>query len=369
MLRFSNVLLKLFITAFIGIVLSTFSGIPPVYTIAGLLLLSFTMPKTKGVLNEFIIGDLQEEFGEYYENIGQNMKSLLTLIKQKTITPSYATSIITENDQYKASRATIGSVLQGFQKGFTPRGNPNFSPRKFDLFNMKIDLDLYPDDIKESYLGFLSDIKQEDRSKWPVVRYVIEKLVMPQLKSDLETKAYYKGVYNAPTAGTPSSASESMDGIRKLLLDGNPNLLGLGSLDADDIFDKVEDSVLKVGDEMDGVPMLMFMSPKKKLLYFRDKRNTHGTDNNYDKNKALTIDGRPEWEIVGLPGMADTDDLIITPRSNFLNLRKMKGYNQPKVETLKREVFLMLDFWEGFAFGLDELVWFNNGGVSSGSGS
>jgi hypothetical protein len=87
----------------------------------------------------------------------------------------------------------------------------------------------------------------------------------------------------------------------------------------------------------------------------RDKRNTHGTDVNYNPEQP-TVDFT-NVRIVGLPSMKGEKMIWATPKDNFLYLRKARGMKKPKVEESKREVFLMLDWWEGLGFAYDELVY------------
>lgn len=356
-----NLLLSLFSIFLLSTAVSGYFEIPLLPTFGGLVAASILMPQMpQGLAFDLILTDLKTAFGNYYLKNQQNMNRLLSLMKQKTFTPSLCTTVITEETKWRASKAVIGSIVQSFQKGFTPKGNITFTPRDFDIFNLKIDMEMYPDDIKGSWLGFLEGMDEQERAKWPFIRYAIEVHVLPQREQDLELLEYYKGVRVNPTAGTAGTTGASMNGIRKLITDGDPNDLALGTITVSNIFDKVEEASDKVPDMYKSTPMHVMMAPKWERAYWRDKRNTHGGDTNFKEGSVRSVDFSPNLNIVGVPSMAGTDDMIIMPKTNLIHLRRPGGYKAPKVEEAKREVFFMTDWWEAFAIALDELVWYHN---------
>lgn len=307
--------------------------------------------------------DLVSQFGSYYLNEGQNMDRLKAAIRQPAVTPSYAVPIIHDSDVYRTSNTSLGSIVQQFQKAFTPKGDITFKPNEIRLRNLKVDLSLYPDDVKGKWIGFLQSLTEQERANWPIVRYMLEKEVIPQIPHDLETSTYWKGVYTEATAGTAGNAEDAMDGIRRLLnnglADGTMNAISLSAAPTtSNIFDMVEEFAEEsamTNTALSGVKMRIYMSPSWLRAYFRDKRNTHGADVNYQAG-VNTIDFMPNIELVGLPSMEGADYIWATPVDNFVHLRKLNGMATPKVEESKREVFLMLDWWEAIGFHYNGLV-------------
>lgn len=314
--------------------------------------------------------DLVAAFGAYYIPEGQNMERLKGALRIPSTTPASAKPIIYDGEVYRFANVLFQEIVQQFQKAFTAKGDLTFKPNEIRLRNMKIDLALYPDDVKGSWLGFLGSITDMERANWPIVRYILENQVIPQIKSDLETQAYFKGVYVAPTPGTPGTAAGTMNGIKKLLDDGiadaSMNAVVLSAEpDSSNIFDMVEEFADNMDEVLASVPVTIYMSTGKVKAYLRDKRNTHGTDVNYTAGK-VTIDFADNVKIVGLPSMAGSDYIWATPDDNFLYLRRVNGMAEPRVEESKREVFLMLDWWEGLGFGYNPLVYvFKPGQVES----
>jgi hypothetical protein len=305
--------------------------------------------------------DLVADFGAHYINEGQNEQRLLSAIRQKTKTPMYAKPIIHDGEVYRFSNVKLGEIVQGFQKAFTAKGDATFEPNEIRLRNLKIDLALYPDDVKGSWLGFMQDLSSDERKNWPIVRYLLEKEVIPQMHHDLETKAYFKGSYVAPTAGTANNTVQAMDGIKKLLVagtdtNGNMETVALSAaITKANAFDMVEEFVDALPSEIDDVKKRVYMDPKILKWYHQDKRNTHGADVNYDPMKPVV--DFTNVELVGLPSMAGENYLWCTPEDNFLYIRRANGMKSPTVEESKREVYLMTDWWEGLGFGYDELVY------------
>lgn len=304
--------------------------------------------------------DLVTQFGAYYINEGQNESRLLSALRTPAITASYAKPIITDGEIYRFSNVVLGEIVQGFQKAFTAKGDVEFKPNEIRLRNPKIDLALYPDEVKGSWLGFLQNLNEQERAKWPIVRYLLEKEVAPQLKEDLEMKCYFNGSYVAPTPGTPGTAAGALDGVKKLLDAGisgttMQEVTLSAAVSESNAFDLVEEFVDNFDDKLSSVKMRVYMDPKILRWYLRDKRNTHGSDVNYDPNKPVV--DFTNVELVGLPSMAGAKYLWSTPVDNFLYIRRENGMKKPRVEESKREVFLMLDWWEGLGFGHDELVY------------
>lgn len=302
--------------------------------------------------------DIVADFGAYYLNEGQNESRLLSAVRQKTVTTTHAKPIITDSDVYRSANSSLGEIVQNFQKAFTVKGDVTFTPNEIRLRNLKVDLSLFPDDVKGSWLGFLSNLDDQERKNWPIVRYLLESEVIPQMSEDMELKAYYKGVYVAPVVGVASATADVMDGLKTVItagLLGNMNTVVLtAAVTAANAFDMLEEFVDQIDDVLDGEQIKVFMDPKIVRWYLRDKRNTHGTDVNYDAAKP-TVDFT-NVEIVGLPSMKGEKRFWATPNGNFVYLRKQNGMKKPKVEESKREVFLMLDWWEAVGFNYDALV-------------
>ena len=76
------------------------------------------------------------------------MARLYSAIRQSSQTTKNATIKVVKDTIYRGSKTSLGSIVQPFQKGFTPKGDLEFKPATIDLFKMKIDLAMYPDYIE-----------------------------------------------------------------------------------------------------------------------------------------------------------------------------------------------------------------------------
>jgi hypothetical protein len=307
------------------------------------------------------VSDIITQWGDYYINEGQNMDRLRSAIRYPTVTPNSARPIIVDGEVYKSSNNKMTEFVQQFQKAFTAKGDLNFEPNEIRLRRLKMDVSLYPDDVMSSWAGFLASIDSNERAQWPLIRYMLEQEVIPQMKHDMETKAYFDGVYAAPTPGTPGTTAGTMDGVKKLLDDGltatTINAVALSAApDATNMFDMVEEFADGIDPVLDNVPVNIYMSKTFVKYYLRDKRNTHGSDVNYESNK-ITVDFDENKQLVGLPSMQGSSYIWATPRDNFLYLRRRNGMKTPKIEESKREVFLMNDWYEALGFDFNALVY------------
>lgn len=317
--------------------------------------------------NTLEIADIVSEYGAFYRKGSDNTKNLISLQKQETVTPSYATPIVTDDTVYRAPQTYMSEIVQAFQEKFTDKGVLTFKPNDIPTYKLKIDTSFYPDQLEETYLGFLTRITEADRAKWPFIKWFLEVHVLSQAKHDMETKAYGKGVYVAPTAGTAGTTAQSMNGLSKLITDGLAGTITPHSLmqpvsltsafSASTAFDGIEEFVDNFDDVLEGKPMLIGLEPKALRWYFRDKRNTHGGDTNYDDNKAYTVDGMPNVKFAPMPSLAGTGIIFATPESNYIHITPKKKMNPIRVESSKREVSVLGDWREGLGFLFNELVY------------
>lgn len=299
------------------------------------------------------------EYGAYYLNSGQNMARLRQLLMFTRKSSQYFTQIKTDDTIYQMAMAQVTSLVQAFQKAFTAKGDFTFTPNKIQLFKMKVDIEIYPDDIEDSWLGFLSS-NSLSRKEWPLIRYLLESFILSKIQEDMELTVIYKGVYVAPTAGTAGTTAGAMNGLKIGLKAATVNHdTTVGALDAATIYDQFEKAYELINEVYQGMEMNIHCAPKWERAFLKDKRSL----GYYQLNSSNQIDNSLDFapaKVIGLPSMIGTDDWFITPKANVLHLNK-KGDNQGKVlvEESKRCVNIMTDWYEGLGFGINEIVWTN----------
>jgi len=298
------------------------------------------------------------EYGAYYKAGSENEKRLKRLLLFGRETTKLATEIKTDDTIYQMGQSVISSLVQSFQKGFTPKGDVKFTPNEIRLFHFKVDLEIWPDDISDSWLGFLES-NSLTRKEWPLIRYIMESHFYQKVDDDMERRVYYKGVFVAPTTGTAGLTENSMNGLKYYLQHKSVNHVTMAALDASTIYDDVEGFYESISAEYQGQKMIVAMSPSWKRKFLKDKRAL----GYYQIKGANEIDDSIDFtpsNVIGLPSMEGTNDIWATPVGNFLHITK-KGENSSKVniEESKRCLAIMTDWYEGLGFGINETVWTN----------
>ncbi len=313
--------------------------------------------------------EIVKAYGAYYLNAGQNEKRILRLLTQGAVTPESMTKIKTKDTIYRLAQVTLGNIIQPFRKGFHAKGDVTFTPNEIRLFHIKVDADISPDDVEDTWLGFLAgqDLARKD---WPLVKYVIENLYIPQIHGDLENYAYFNGVYKAPVDGQPTDPKDCMDGLKIQLQRGvdatvNPmnHIASVAELNPASIFDQIEAFDDAIGETLGGAyentKMTIFVSPAMLKAYKRDKRSQGFYDPQSGKDINNNIDFSPR-DVVALPSMIGYKYAFATPTSNLLHLTKRgEGKAKIKLEESKREVIMLTDWWEAVGFGCNSVVWTN----------
>jgi len=127
----------------------------------------------------FTLDDIIRDFGNYYLNQGQNMKRLVSAIRQSAETlEKFATPVIIEDTVYRQANPTFQSLMKPFKKAFEPTGGMTFHPNEIILRQCKADLEVYPNDFQATWLGFLTQDDTRTIQSWPIVRYIMEEYVI-----------------------------------------------------------------------------------------------------------------------------------------------------------------------------------------------
>lgn len=327
------------------------------------------------------ITDILSQYGTKYMNNGQAQGDILRSFRRTRTLPSFASKRFTTNDSLQLSAATIGNVLQPFHKTFSHKGNTTVVANEVRLRKIKIDQTISPDDIEESWLGFMADLKEGERANWPIVRYIWEVLVAERAQEDYEA-ADWAGEYSAaPGGGTAGGHLDIYDGLRKVIVDGladsaNPmHLLTVSEDPADDdkVFDTIEEIAGQLPQHWRNRQVDIYVPEIMHLEYVRDRRNQHGNDwgRNLQIDSAgeqpVTIDGRSNWRLVPFGGMdiaEDTGWIFATPRANVVHATKTASWRMAMGEE-KREVSLMADWFEGVGILVNDMVYAVNGSGSA----
>lgn len=302
-----------------------------------------------------VVADVVAEYGDYYLNHGQSTASLYKKLYRPSVTESYFRRMPTKDTIMRLGSSALDRVLQPFQKGFTPVGTTTFKPHVIQLFQFKIDKQEYPDDIVNSWLGFLEG-EGIVRKDWPFVRWMLEEHVFPKAEEEYELSEVWGGVYAAPASGVAGALGTAMNGLGKIFTDNasEMNTIAMGAAPADkvDFCTYVEEYVESMDKEYRKRIDIVFMSEDNELKYKQGKREKYNT--NYSQAAdLLRIEDFPNARVVGLPSMGSSDKLWSTLANNRVNPVKKSDSTSPIVgEYSPRQVSIYTDWWKcvDFAF-------------------
>lgn len=310
------------------------------------------------------ITDILTEFGAYYLNNGQNLARVFSLIYRKSTTEQLLTSKVTEETRWRGSKALVNSILQPFQKKWTPKGKTTFTPLEILLSKMKVDYELYPDDIEESWLGFLAD-NNLDRKAWPLVRYLVEQHIIPKMEEEYELEAIFYGRREEPVEGVAGEAWQIMNGLRtirnKAILEGRtePIILGEWATDDKDLVEQFEEFADGIDKRYWKIPMILGINEDLERRYLRGYELKNGTQNNFQG--VSKVIKHTNIHIMGLPSHGDSDAIWCTTADNAVRLiKKQQNLKTLRIENVDRLVKLFTDAYRGVGFVLPELLFTND---------
>jgi hypothetical protein len=309
-----------------------------------------------------VISDVITEYGSYYLDHGQNATDLFKKLYRPSVTASYFKARPTKETVYRVGSADLDRVLQPFQKQFTPIGTLSFKPNPINLYQLKIDKQEYPDDIADSWLGFLEG-EGIDRQAWPFVRWMLEEHIIPKAIEDHELNEAWAGVFAAPTPGTAGAAGTAMNGIKKQIADyvtaGRSTTIVMGAVpvDDEDFCTYVETYVKSHPKEIRKKLDFVFMSEDLFLRYKEGKRQKYNLQ--YQQTSDLeTVFHFPHVKVAQLPSMGTSNKLWSTlPQNRIRPIKKAAAQNAPIIKEFSpRAVSIFTDWWEVLGFPYPEFV-------------
>lgn len=328
-----------------------------------------TSPKTPKIpiMTDIEISDILADYGNYYQNRGQNMTSLLKkYYRSERVTETEMLTVMrTDNTVVELGKASIENVSQAYQQGWTPKGDVVITPQTIVLGELKIDLELYTRALKDSWLAFL-DLNSLDEKSTPFIKYLMEEHIPEAYNEEFELLQVYAGAYVTPTAGVAGSPQGAMDGIRKRINQGIANgtiaTISTGALsnDAAIFVKQIEDFCKQIPKKFWKYALKIALNEDKKLLYNEGRRILYNT--NYAAEADLDKVQNFKHKVIGLPSMG-TDDKVWTtlPGNARLYVKNASNEGQFKIkEGQPRHVQIYSQFYKGIGFADHEAVFTND---------
>lgn len=270
-------------------------------------------------------------------------------------------------NSYKATRASMTSVVQQFIAKWTPSGKATFTPLEIPLRRMKINAAILPADV-ENWIFQMYD-EGVDIDKMPITLYIINNLIKPQALEDIELKIIANGKFVEldPSAVNDGDAGQdpekSMDGfmtiLRKQKADPKTkiNFVDLGSIDDSNIVDKVNKFVDSIDEKLQHKEMPIHCSLTRYKQYKRAYKKLYGSDSGDPKFGSDVVDYSNN-RLVPLPSMHGEGGFFCTPKQNFILLKHKNEAGASKLFIQKQDYTVKVfgEFRLGVGFEYAEAV-------------
>lgn len=334
------------------------------------------------------IDDIISEWGARYTPEGQTAKDIKTQLFAPSETEALFMNVPTEGDYYKSSFVTIGEVTQAFAIPFVSKGGTTFQPWETKLGEFKIDALMTPDRFRNSWLGFLATIAEADRSKWPIIQWFIQKLLLPKAEEEQEEEQAYWGWQLSGFAGTPvvngatfvrqfasanaaTPANAAVDGIHTIIARMRAanrctvNNSGVWSTDPVTFCTEIEEWMQAIEPNLRRKLDYLFMEETLKNRYIDGRREKY---NKYyaQEGDLLVIDKVPT-KVKSLHSMVGAGDHVwATPAMNRIRPISKDRPGIFDVQKADRSVKILNDWKKVNTFDVPEFVVTNDqGGVIS----
>lgn len=333
------------------------------------------------------IQDLVDEFQEQYKNDGQTAKDIKVQLFEQNDFAELFNSYPESNTVYESVYSTVGEVLQAYSEAFTPKGNSKYTPYKQSLGHAKIDLQLGPDKMLKSWLGFWTDLDNDvDRAKWPFIKWWLTNHIIPQAKEDKFLKVDYWGWEYTGVAGSQAlsgsaftrvvtsamvaaglPADASTDGIHTIIAklyaaDRLGAVVTTGTLETDpeDFCTQIEQMFLSddIGEALRAKLDFANMSLLLKRRYREGRRRKYNMQ--YAQVGDLDIIEGTEMKVRGSLAQTGSNQIWASPASNRQNPIKAKNMGKFDVQKVDRKVKFLSDWMEVNVFEVPELVVVND---------
>ncbi len=304
-----------------------------------------------------VITDILTDYGNYYLPSGQNEQRLYKNVIDPVQFEEGFTPMVIDATIHQMAKYTEDDIIQAFQKAWTTNGSPTFTPRQFSLYNLKVDKEILPDELKVSWLGFLASLKEQDRLSWPFPRWYMEAHLVPRAREQYNEEIAYKGVYVAPTPGTAGNPEDSMNGMGKIIADlitaGDTTPITMGAVPTDpiDFVDYVEDFVASIPEKIRGKCRILRMNQTLSTRYatgFRAKYVT-GVQVPTEGMSLRTPVANTLMTVVGFSAMTGKDRIVTAAPDNLLNFTTSVGNPIPQMlrsGSNPRAIQILWDWWK-----------------------
>lgn len=329
---------------------------------------------------ELNIQAIVDEWGKRYTPEGQTAKDIKTQLFTPSETEAFFMKRPNDGDYFKSGYATIDEVTQAFSIPFVKKGTTTFKPWESKLGVFKTDGLMTPDRLRNSWLGFLADIKEVDRSKWPLLVWFVRELLIPKIHEEMELEQAFYGwqltgydpdpltrtvdgatltrEFESENSQTPANAA--MDGIKvqiiRMVQKSRANVINSGALSADPVTfcTQIEDFVEQIPAQLRRKIDFLFSSEVLVNRYIDGRREKY---NKYHAQESdlLAIDKSP-IRMQRLYSMEGSQKLWATPAANRVRAIAKDVDARFDMQKENRSVKYLNDWKKVLTFDVPEFV-------------
>ena len=337
------------VSAFIGMAV----GFEPLTFGAVAVVLTLLVKKPKGSFAAGLdVSEVASQLNEYIHT-GYNLRDIWKRAMQQLEFEQYMFKKSGVRGKFSFLNSSSTEVLQPWQKAWTPKGAVAFTPYINEAFHQKIDFTI--DNIDEIFDGYLNFMGDETllRKDWPLVRYIMEQHIMPQVIEELNIQSA-QGVHDAPTPGTAGASIDGANGILTIVENEitatNLDEIVTGAITVSNAVEKTELFLVSIDDKVLKNCKQLFMNKTNARFYHKNYRALFGSTNDPMSKGNLKLDYY-DIEVVGLDAFAGKNRIMTTPVGNMVvGYDKIYTPNSMDVQQDKRVVNLLADFVRGYGF-------------------
>ncbi|MBK9391955.1 MAG: hypothetical protein IPN68_17855 [Bacteroidetes bacterium] len=274
----------------------------------------------------------------------------LSLLYSNFETSKYVTHhAMTKGDKI-LTQIIIGDIVKRWKKTFDPTADAvDFKPRTLSTELVKADLEIYPQDFFETYLGQIYQGAIEP-NKVPFFQEIFNQILL-KIASEQENAAWWGDAAAVPA--DDDTLAEVVDGFGTIAkaeaTAGNITAVATGALSSSTAVAGVE-SVYKAldADIRRGEMIGIFMSNALKVKYLENYRTSYGAMNLTKDYMQFDLDSNAK--IIEIPG--STDFIMATPMKNLHYGYQLPGDEMFRFQDDMRSIKCAMDFRVGFQFGI-----------------
>ena len=329
------------------------------------------------------ITDLITEWGVYI-NEGQNASKIHEQLWEKNEVEQFFMRVIENGDLYKSVYATIDDVLQAFDIDFKPSNGVKFYPTTTEMGTFKVDGQIIPDQLRNSYMAFLAGEGNPDKTRVPFISWVIQTMIIPKQREEYELNVAFHGwKFNGGSSATPDvntttyvrqknstitnfrMGNGAMDGIRLWILRHidriNTVTTGAWSTDPATFCTQVETFVNAIPEKIRYKMDFLFMSRTLRDRYRLGRRAKYNANWNQESD-LLAIDNSP-MRVQGLAAMVGSEMVWCTPPTNRKRPTQ-SDFTRFDPQKYDRSLKILADWKKTLAFDVPEFIYINDQGLT-----